>query len=677
MKAEKRVLSESSRYTHFPFTAIVGQETMKRALIFNAIDPTIGGVLITGTRGTAKSTTVRSLAALLPDIEIIKDDPFNSLPDDPEKERMLIPTPFVNLPVGATEDRVLGTLDVERILKTGERRFEAGLLARANRGVLYIDEVNLLPDHLVDVLLDAVAMGVNHIEREGISFEHETRVILVGTMNPEEGELRPQLLDRFGLCVKADGYLHMDQRKEVVKRCIAFQTNPIGFMQQWIEAEDQLTKRIEHARKALHDVCLSDEMLDEIAELCVSASVEGLRADIVIYKTSRAIAAFNKRDKVTPTDIHEAAELALSHRKRMQNSTPPPSANNQSPRPPSSPSKGTQSPSANKAHTKEHKDLSSSLIDQTDFDGSTHEDNHKIDDKSNNNEENLKHFSIGDGIVVPSNRRRKYIRRVSSSLRGKRSLVTSKDRRGIFVRSRLPIRGNLLDIAIEPTLLAAALDSDPVNDRNTFLQLHVEKRHIRVKQRRTPARNLILFVVDASGSMAAVERMRSAKSAVCTLLEEAYQKRDRIALVTFRGLKAEEVLPPTRSAVGAYRKLNDLPTGGRTPLASALDLAYSIIKRELQKESNTYPFLVLVTDGRATVPESNAFEHALVEADRLRQQGVEAMCIDTEAGWLRLRQTASIANRLQAPYHHITDLPSREWIGVVREWIAATMRLPS
>ncbi|MGH9854091.1 MAG: ATP-binding protein, partial [Blastocatellia bacterium] len=204
---------------HFPFSAIVGQDEMKRALIFNAIDPSIGGVLITGTRGTAKSTAARAIAALLPEIEVVDGDAFNSAPGPGKAEKSVrVPTPFVNLPVGATEDRVLGTLDVERVLSAGEKRFEPGLLARANRGVLYVDEVNLLPDHLVDVMLDAVAMGVNRVEREGVSFAHEARVILIGTMNPEEGALRPQLLDRFGLSVAIAGYFEPDMRKEVVKR---------------------------------------------------------------------------------------------------------------------------------------------------------------------------------------------------------------------------------------------------------------------------------------------------------------------------------------------------------------------------------------------------------------------------------------------------------------------------
>ena len=288
--------STATAAPHFPFSAIVGQEEMKRALIFNAIDPSIGGVLITGTRGTAKSTAARAMAALLPEIEVVDGDAFNSSPGPVKAEKSVrVPTPFVNLPVGATEDRVLGTLDVERVLQAGEKHFEPGLLASANRGVLYVDEVNLLPDHLVDVLLDAVAMGVNRVEREGISFTHEARVILIGTMNPEEGELRPQLLDRFGLSVAVAGYFEPEMRKEVVRQRIAFETDPWAYVERWEKAEKELSGRIERARSLLASVHVPDRQLDALVEACAEARADGLRADIVAYKTARAVAAFEGR----------------------------------------------------------------------------------------------------------------------------------------------------------------------------------------------------------------------------------------------------------------------------------------------------------------------------------------------------------------------------------------------
>jgi len=313
----------------FPFTAIVGQERMKRALILNAISPQIGGVLIRGERGTAKSTAARALAALLPDIRVVGDCPFACDPADPEqlcdrcRERLdageTLPeavrqTSFINLPVSATEDRVVGTLDIERAIKFGERHFEPGVLASANRGLLYVDEINLLDDHVVDLLLDSAAMGVNVVEREGISFRHPARFILVGTMNPEEGELRPQLLDRFALCVDIEGISDRTARVEILERRVRYEQNPEGFCQEWCAVEAALTERIREARELLPEVAYDRSHLFTIAELTGEMQVDGHRADIVILKTALAHAAFEGRREVGDTDILLAAELALPHR---------------------------------------------------------------------------------------------------------------------------------------------------------------------------------------------------------------------------------------------------------------------------------------------------------------------------------------------------------------------------
>ncbi len=313
----------------FPFTAIVEQEKMKRALILNAINPKIGGVLIRGERGTAKSTAARALAALLPDIEVVEDCVFNCAPNVPEllcdncrrriEEQELLPighrrTRFVDLPVSATEDRVVGTLDIEKAIQTGQKHFEPGLLALANRGLLYVDEVNLLDDHVVDLLLDAAAMGVNIVEREGISFQHPAQFILVGTMNPEEGELRPQLLDRFALCVEIEGLTDPAARVAVLERRIQFEQDPEGFYAEWQPYEQALTLKIAAARQILPQVRYSPRDLRLIAELTAGYRVDGHRADIVILKTALANAAFNGRNQVGEIDILQAAELALPHR---------------------------------------------------------------------------------------------------------------------------------------------------------------------------------------------------------------------------------------------------------------------------------------------------------------------------------------------------------------------------
>ena len=317
----------------FPFTAIVGQDRMRRALILNAISPQIGGVLIRGERGTAKSTAARALAALLPEIEVVSDCPFNC---DPHRTMQMcdscrarleageeLPvttrkTQFVDLPVSATEDRVVGTLDIERAIKFGERHFEPGVLAAANRGLLYVDEVNLLDDHVVDLLLDSAAMGVNVVEREGISFSHPAQFILVGTMNPEEGELRPQLLDRFALCVDIQGIPDPDARVEILRRRVAYEADPEAFYAEWQEAEKMLSQRIAEARPLLPQVGYSNRDLFAIAELTSEMEVDGHRADIVILKTALAQAAFEGRRAICETDILLAAELALPHRLRRK-----------------------------------------------------------------------------------------------------------------------------------------------------------------------------------------------------------------------------------------------------------------------------------------------------------------------------------------------------------------------
>ena len=313
----------------YPFTAIVGQDRMKRALVLNAVDPRIGGVLIRGERGTAKSTAARAMAALLPQIVVFADSPFNDDPNAPNtwsdwvKEQMpadkeLVTEKrqirFVDLPVSATEDRVVGTLDIEKAIQKGERHFEPGVLAAANRGLLYIDEVNLLDDHVVDLLLDSAAMGVNIIEREGISFSHPARFILVGTMNPEEGDLRPQLLDRFALSVEIHGIRDARDRVLIMQRNLAFETNPEEFRQQWLPPEVELSRQIEGARTLIDKVTYSNRDLLSIAALTSSLDVDGHRADLVILKTSRAHAAFEGRTAITGRDIALAAELALPHR---------------------------------------------------------------------------------------------------------------------------------------------------------------------------------------------------------------------------------------------------------------------------------------------------------------------------------------------------------------------------
>jgi magnesium chelatase subunit D len=650
---------------YFPFSAIVGQDEMKRALIFNAIDPSIGGLLITGTRGTAKSTAARAMAALLPRIEVVDGDAFNSAPRPGQAGKSVrVPTPFVNLPVGATEDRVLGTLDVERVLKAGEKHFEPGLLARANRGVLYVDEVNLLPDHLVDVLLDAVAMGVNRVEREGVSFTHEALVILIGTMNPEEGELRPQLLDRFGLSVAVAGYFEPEMRKEVVRRRIAFETDPRAYVERWEKAEKELSERIEQARSILSSVTVPDEHLDRLVEACAEARADGLRADIVAYKTARAIAAFDGRTEVNDFDAQEALALALAHRRRVASPAPRP-GNNSQPAPPDTPSGETKRNRPEPTQTRnQHSQPASNQMRQE-------SDTAPADEtpKENIPAAGESVFAIGAGFDLARMIARRQRRNDRAVVFGKGSFSTSR-RSGQVVRAVTPRPSEKLDLAIEATIRAAALDSI-TNDIVDKPRLHIRPAHWRHKERRIRTRNLIMLLVDASGSMAALERMQAAKGAICSLLEDSYQRRDVVALISFRGETAEELLPPTRSPVFAYRRLAQLPTGGRTPLAEGLKRARLVIERQERKGERARPFLVVVTDGRATVPQTGAFELAMAEAARLGRMHIRGLLIDMEVGRVRFGQARALARELNATYTHIQELPPKDWGRVIQEWVAA------
>jgi magnesium chelatase subunit D len=536
----------------YPFSALVGQDDMQLALVLNAINPRLGGVLIRGEKGTAKSTAARGLAVLLPPLHVIDGCRFACDPRMPECPDCLArttagegslpaierPAAFVELPLGATEDRVLGTLDLERALQHGERHFEPGLLARANRGILYVDEVNLLPDHLVDALLDAAAMGTNTVEREGVSFSHPAAFVLVGTMNPEEGELRPQLLDRFGLAVDVAGKLTLAERAEVVRRRIAYEAHPEHFAARWAEAEHAERSRIESARSLLKEVKLPDPLLDLIARICTEFEVDGLRADIVIYKTAATLAAYAGRAVATLEDIRRAAELSLPHRRRRQPFDQP----------------GLDRERLQRI-VEEHDDDPGSPAEREDVPGPT--------DGSDELPELGQHaqpdrvIEIGEVprlsapiTTSPQNRPA----RATDQAQRRRGASTLVSPRGRHVRSvrldRAPSSTPSLDVMA--TLLAAAPHQSK-RTRPNGGRVALERDDLRVKVRQSRVGVCTLFVVDASGSMAAKHRMAAAKGAVLSLLMEAYQHRDTVGLIAFRGPGAELVLPPTnaRLACGA------------------------------------------------------------------------------------------------------------------------------
>jgi magnesium chelatase subunit D len=596
----------------FPFAALVGQEPLMDALVWLAVEPAIGGLLVTGTRGTAKSTAVRALAALLPPIE----------PG--------VPTPFVELPIGATEDRVVGTLDVRTLLGSGERQFDPGLLARADRGVLYVDEVNLLPDHLVDVILDAAASGKNTVERDGASVVHDARIMLVGSMNPEEGELRPQLLDRFGLCVAIVNDDDLDRRVEIVERRLRFEHDPAAFALAFEARTSARRDQIARARALLPSVTIDRAHVRLAASLALEARVEGMRADLTIVRTARAIAACDGRTAVRADDIEAAAQPALAHRRRDVPRGAPP-------RPPSPPSPPRGDETTEQPSPAGTNGVHGGRRDAVEIGAAAH-------------------VEPRGGAVTPLAVRRT-----------RRLVARGKSATPVLAGAARVVRRPTARIAPLPTIHAAAIERPP---EDAAAPLVFETAHLRFIERRGRERELVILVVDASGSMAAAARMRAAKGVVCGLLEDAYRRRDAVALIAFRGEDAEVLVPPTRSAVLAYRRLRTLPTGGRTPLAAALRRAREVAQAYVRRESGTRVALVLVSDARANAPERDALGAALREAALTRDAVARALCVDTERGRVRLRNAQRIAASLDAQYRHLDDCSERALGATVREWMA-------
>ncbi|GAA2599529.1 putative cobaltochelatase [Actinomadura fulvescens] len=655
----------------YPFSAVVGMDDLKLALLVNAVSPGVGGVLVRGEKGTAKSTIVRALAGLLPPVDVVPGCRFSCDPADPDPEcpdgahaggahaggpvPEARPARLVELPVGASEDRLTGSLDIERALTEGVKAFEPGLLAAAHRGVLYVDEVNLLHDHLVDLLLDAAAMGESYVEREGVSVRHAARFLLVGTMNPEEGELRPQLLDRFGLTVEVAATRDPEERAEVVRRRLRFEDDPAGFAAGWAEAEAELAGRIAAARGRLAGVVLTDAALRQITAVCAAFEVDGLRADLVTARAAIALAAWHDRTEVTSEDVRTAARLALPHRRRRdpfdapgldrqklddvldehdeQDEPEPPDDDPGGPGGAPPPEDG-DGPSPAQASDGEH--------EQRPADGQAPAANEPAP-AANESEPapadaayKPRLFTVpGTGMGAPGRRSkaRSPYGRVSGAQPGSRGLHLAATLRAAAPHQRARGRSG-------PGLVVRAGD-------------------LREAVRDGREGNLVLFVVDASGSMAARQRMRAVKGAVLSLLLDAYQRRDKVGLITFRGTGAELALPPTSSVEAGARRLERLPTGGRTPLAAGLLRAAEVLRVERLRDPARRPLLVVVTDGRATHgPDPAAVAGPL--------NGVASVVVDCESGPVRLGLSGRLAGHLGAEVVRLDELAADSLAGVVR-----------
>jgi len=638
---------------------------MKTALLLNAVNPRIGGVLIMGEKGTAKSTAVRALAELLPEIDAVDGCPFSCDPHDPasmcddcsrrSKDEDLSwtrgRTRVVDLPIGATEDRVVGTLDIEQALTSGRKRFQPGVLARANRGILYVDEINLLEDHLVDLLLDAAAMGVNIVEREGISLAHPSRFVLVGTMNPEEGELRPQLLDRFGLCVQVGGSLDTEERMEIVRRHAEWETDPEGFRREWAEAENELSKSVESARGRVDAVAVEEAVLRSVASVCAEMGVQGHRSDITMIQSSRTLAALEGREAVCMRDLDRVLPLCLAHRmrrtpfeeepldrerlSRLLNSQPTPVA--------SAVVIGGERPPAGRSQSGDRREKQAGP---------------SAGDCEHAGEEVCVVGRRMEGArleAVPA--------LVEQGGNGKRQRSRTPADRGRYVGSRVP-RGRPRDPAIDATLRAAAARS---TEDGSPIRVAVEDVRDKIRVRKAGA--TIVFCVDASGSMRAKESMEAAKAAVVGLLEDAYKRRDRVGMVSFRGKRADVLLSPTSSVEQAHSRLKELPTGGTTPLAHGLATSLNILSRSTKRYSGSVPWLVLVTDGNANVPIGSGLpeQEARSMAACFRQRKINALVIDT-GRMLRSETLAKeIAEAAGAQYLRLEEIGAGGLVEAVRE----------
>ncbi|MHC1590897.1 MAG: magnesium chelatase subunit D family protein [Candidatus Helarchaeales archaeon] len=592
------------KFVTFPFVAIVGQELMKKSLLINEIDPTVGGVLIKGDKGTGKSTAARALADLLPKNKVVKDCPFNCHPENPrlmckscqerfEKEG---PLPWIekkmeiiDLPLSATEDMVVGTIDIKRALKEGIKALEPGILARANRNILYIDEVNLLEDHLVNILLDAAAMGINVIEREGISVYHPSRFVLIGTMNPEEGDLRPQILDRFGLCVEVEALTSKEDRLKIMELRREFDLDPWKFEEKFLPEQEKLRNKIVQAKQQLSKVIISRELLEKIVDITVSLGIRTHRADIVMEKTAIALAALNGRSEVTEEDVVEAALLALPHRMRQQPFE-----------------KGGK--------------LTKETIYQTIS-------KPKNDEEISNFEKNYK---LKKDIFK--------INKVGS--KNGRDVPKIENPNGMFIRARERINSN--NIAINATINKAVRETGSLN---------VLPEHLMEKVRKGKGEALYIILLDSSSSMRMDKKIRFAKSLAWLVLKKSYEKKNKAALLTFRGDRARVVVPPTSNLLKIEEALENLPTGGKTPLTPALREALELAKRE----KRATPTINLISDGRGNVFIKNNLEEDIKFLSNHFKEA-NLIVVNTEIRNRSIGVLESIAKSFNAPHFYLEEV---------------------
>ena len=606
----------------FPFTAVVGQEAVKEALLIAAVNPKAGGVLIVGEKGSAKSVLVRSLTPILSGHRIVE------------------------LPLNATEDRVFGSLDIEQAVTGGRKKFSPGLLSQAHEQFLYIDEVNLLRREMLSGILAVTDRGVNAVEREGISHRHEVHLTLIGTMNPEEGTLTPAVLDRFGLFAAAQRETNLAVRAKILRRVLDYERDAMAFIAHYREATEKLAERCRQARQRLATIEIPPAMMQLAAQYCIQANTAGHRAELYLLEAARAIAALAGRSFILPADMERAAFFVLPHRLRQMESPSPSLQQDEKPEDQDLPPEAddSQDPPPASATPNEEENAEAESPSDDDQQNSS-PDEGGGEDKTADVDRSFSSARLQ--VTLPQDRQ---VRQGS----GKRSLTRTNLKQGRYVRSMLP-PGKLTDLAFDATLRAAALYQSCRPRGRCAIAIHKEDLRQKVREKRIG--NIFLFVVDASGSMGARERMRAVKGAVFTLLQDVYQKRDRVGLIAFRRQTAEILLPVTRSVDLARKCLDSLPTGGKTPLTAGLASALLQLQVLKTKDKNVRPVLILVTDGRANSSTGgDPIVTAVATAEKIGRTGIPSVVIDTENEFVSLAVARQIARAMGSTYYRLQEL---------------------